>query len=264
MRSNLNHYNVIHGKIALSENNYMNVFSNGLYYFPLSIPSCYINLFQILWHVNNSSLAATVQAQVLEGGDNEVFGLVHRRLISVVGCVNRFFTYQRALWMTLWHFTFKSQMHFLTVLEDILERCCCFMIFLWAMKNATNGSCIPKVEALASHGEKKKGSTVTHFQKELMVLKGSQFYKHIPSLSVWLVKHFLCLCLSVNADALCQKVFPHENILFPGWGTSCPSPPRISSSHSKCLHCSACLIKSLWYRLNRYLLAHFSPFTPFE
>lgn len=84
------------------------------------------------------------------------------------------------------------------------------MIFLWAMKNATNGSCIPKVEALASHGEKKKGSTVTHFQKELMVLKGSQFYKHIPSLSVWLVKHFLCLCLSVNADALCQKVFPHK------------------------------------------------------
>lgn len=156
----------------------------------------------------------------------------------------------------------RARCTFKPFLEDILERCCCFVIFLWAMKkNATNASCIPKVEALASHREKKKGSTVTHFQKELMVLKGSPFYKHIPSLSVWLVKHFLCLCLS---DALCQKVFPHENILFPGWGTSCPSPPRISSSHSKCLHCSACLIKSLWYRLNRYLFAHFSPFTPFE
>lgn len=124
-------------------------------------------------------------------------------------------------------------------MEEILERCS-FMIFLWAIKT------LAVFQKLSVGVTQRKRQFDCHtFPKELMVLKGSQFYKHIPSLSVWLVKHFT-LPVSVS-QTLCVKMSSQMKISY--WGSSCPSPPCISSSHSNLLHVLY-LMKSLWYRLN--------------
>lgn len=100
-------------------------------------------------------------------------------------------------------------------------------------KHATNASCTSKVWGIGVTQRKRKFNCHA-FPKELVLLKGSQFYHHIPFLTVWLVRHFLRLRLSVShIDSLCQNVITDENILFAGWESSCPLPSRISSSHFK-------------------------------
>lgn len=144
-------------------------------------------------------------------------------------------THQHVLWMTLWHVEIGSRCTFKLSWKTSLKGIVSWSFFGAKKKKCFKCQLYPKSWGV---GVKRKRKSDCHaFPTELMVLKVSQFYKHTPSLAVWLVKHFLCLCLAVSHADSVSKCHPTWKYLIAGWGSFCPSPLRISSSHSKPLHC---------------------------